>query len=337
MSILDNMTEMSDNNVTIAENQQAVYNAGMRAGLAQDPDYSEGYKDGYNQGATDASGIAWESLLNGDIPVGKAKEADVAKNAKKADLAAKATNSDFATRAASSETSDHATNADTATEAGHAALADLATEATHAGSASHSDRATYADGASHATTATSADTATTATVAKGIEGKLPVSSGGTGAADAAGALNALGAASIVKGYYIGTGDFGVNNPNTLTFDREVKLLIIFPATAADGEEVELVDDYDDDAGMSKKGRGISNLLFLGGTGFYTEVHHRVTYGDGRYYDFGGKLHVSVFSNSVSWYVEPTSEDAKGPGYPEAKAKLQRNIEGSTYHYIAFLA
>jgi hypothetical protein len=331
MSILDNMTEMSDNNVTIAENQQAVYNAGMRAGLAQDPDYSEGYKDGYNQGATDASGIAWDSLLNGDIPVGKAKEADLAKNAKKADLAAKATNSDFATRAASSETSDHATNADTATEAGHADLADLATEATHAGSASHSDRATYADGASHATTATSADTATTATVAKGIEGKLPVSSGGTGAADAAGALNALGAASIVKGYYIGTGEGGVNTPNTLAFDREVKLLILFPELSPDEteRELEMTHKVGDEVNLD-------NLLFLGGTEFYIYTHY-TTETSNNLYSYSGNLRVSVFSNTISWYIDPTSDDAKDYYKKKERARLQRNKEGCTYHYIAFLA
>ena len=105
MSIAEKASEISGNNATIAENLQKVYDAGLKAGLAQDPDYAEGYKDGVE------SGTLWESLLNGDIAVGKAREADHATEA------------------------DHSTNADHATEADHAVNADRATNADHAATA----------------------------------------------------------------------------------------------------------------------------------------------------------------------------------------------------------
>ena len=105
MSIKDNVNEISENNVAIAENQQKVYEAGVRAGLAQDPDYAEGYDDGYEQGLTDSSGVVWEELLNGKTPVGRAREADHATTA---------TSATAATNADHSLESDHATVASSA-------------------------------------------------------------------------------------------------------------------------------------------------------------------------------------------------------------------------------
>ena len=189
MSIKDNVNEISENNVTIAENLEKVYNAGMRAGLAQDPDYSEGYDDGYEQGLTDSSGVVWEDLLSGKVPVGKAREAD------HADKATNAENAENAKNANHAKSADNATNANRATEANHAAEADHSVEADHATEADHSVEADHATNADKANTAVSADHATTATVANSansFNGVLPIENGGTGANNPIDALKNLG-------------------------------------------------------------------------------------------------------------------------------------------------
>lgn len=189
MSIKDDVMEVSENNVTIAENLQKVYDAGMRAGLAQDPDYAEGYDDGYEQGLTDSSGVVWEDLLSGKVPVGKAKEAD------HADKATNAENAENAKNANNAKSADNATNANRATEANHATEADHSEEADHATEADHSTNADHATNADKANTAVSADHATTATVANSanrFNGVLPIEEGGTGANNPIDALKNLG-------------------------------------------------------------------------------------------------------------------------------------------------
>lgn len=208
MSIAEKAGEISGNNATIAENLQKVYDAGLKAGLAQDPDYAEGYKDGVE------SGILWDDLMSGASPVGRAREAD---HATSADNAAKA---DYASEANRATEADHATKATTATEANHAI------EATHAANADH---ATSADNATNADRATNAGHATTAAVAQALAGVLPVEKGGTGANSVAQALANLGltrVAYIARGSYMGTETYGKDYPNSLTFPFVPKLVII---------------------------------------------------------------------------------------------------------------
>lgn len=153
MSFMENVSEISENNATIAENQQKVYEAGVRAGLAQTPDYSEGYEDGYASGVDDSLGGYLTELIDGKVKVGKAKEADHAAsatnavNAEHAGDAGHATNADHATGADHAASADQATEADHAAEAGHAAEADHATEADHADSANVASYAAIADNA----------------------------------------------------------------------------------------------------------------------------------------------------------------------------------------------
>lgn len=156
MEILDTFIEnqgaISGNNATIAENQMKVYEAGLKAGLMQDPDYQEGYEDGRDA----AMGVEWESIIDGSVPVGRAKEADYAKKADRATLADRATESG---RAANAEEATHARTAGRATEADHASEADHSAEADHASEADRAKEATnagYSANAGHATTATSA-------------------------------------------------------------------------------------------------------------------------------------------------------------------------------------
>ena len=231
MSIVEKASEISENNATIAKNQQRVYEAGVRAGLAQDPDYAEGFEDGHAQGITDASGVIWEDLLSGEIAVGKALEADHAAeathsiNSDRSLLADKATEADHASTATNA---DHSATAGRAAEADHS---DTATNATLAERATNANNADRADFAGHATTATQATSATTADIAKALDGVLPVATGGTGSGTVDGALAVLGltlAANIAFGSYVGTGSKGTSdNPIVLTYDFDPKIIIFF--------------------------------------------------------------------------------------------------------------
>ena len=193
-SIIENESEISENNAAIAANQQKVYEAGVKAGLLQDPDYAEGYQDGLDS----AAGVEWESLLDGRTPVGRAIEADHATKADhaiSADQAISATNADKASRA------DHATNADYASEASHAPEADHATNADHAGEADHAAEATHAtisDNANFASHATTSTVSQTANKAKSIDGVLPIEEGGTGANTPAQAFINMGGTTYQK-------------------------------------------------------------------------------------------------------------------------------------------
>lgn len=155
-TFIENQSNISGNNATIAENQRKVYEAGIRAGLSQDPTYSEGYEDGLDAAL---GGAEWQDILNGNTPVGKAKladratEADRAKTASTAISAEVANHAGVADRSYESDHAAHAVNAeeaDLAKEATHSADADRATEA------DHTPEADYAKNAGHATTATTA-------------------------------------------------------------------------------------------------------------------------------------------------------------------------------------
>ena len=314
MGIRDDVGEISENNVTIAEKQEKVYNAGMRAGMMQDPDYSEGYDDGYEQGLTDASGVVWEDLLSGKVPVGKAKEADHATTATNANHADSATNAGRATEADHSAKADHATNANhsaTADEASHADTATSATNAGHAESADEASHATTADNAGHATTATVANSA------NALNTVLPIEKGGTGGTTPVVALDNLGAASIVRGFYIGTGTCGESNPNVLTFDRPVKKIEILPGRESETASVDYypASDSNDDYGQLYD--TVTPLPLYG-------VHYKPRQSSERIY-------VVSFDKTVSWYAPDTIA-----GQPIDRSGLQRNELGKIYEYIAYM-
>ena len=193
-SIIENESEISENNAAIAANQQKVYEAGVKAGLLQDPDYAEGYQDGLDS----AAGVEWESLLDGRTPVGRAIEAD---HATKADHAISADQAITATNAEKASRADHATNADYASEASHTPEADHATNADHAGEADHAAEATHAtisDNANFASHATTSTVSQTANKAKSIDGVLPIEEGGTGANTPAQAFINMGGTTYQK-------------------------------------------------------------------------------------------------------------------------------------------
>lgn len=306
MSIVENASEISKNNETIAKNMQKVYDAGVRSGLAQDPDYAEGFEDGHTQGLSDASGVIWEDLLSGEIPVGKAREADHAAeathsiNADRAALADKATEADHA---ATATNANYSANAGRAAEADHS---DTATNATLAERAANADNADRADFAGHATTATQATSATTADTAKAFDGVLPVANGGTGAGTVDGALAVLGltgAAKIATGSYEGTGEY-FGQPysaykNTLTFPFVPKLVVVQGA-----------------GGLA------TELFMVNGTGSVEIPVLRE--GDMGWFNTYTDVTVSWSGNTVTWHTVASKS-----------AGEQFNAKDSTYRYVAF--
>lgn len=139
---------------------------------------------------------------------------------------------------------------------------------------------------------------------------------------ASGEFVELGQSSIVRGSYVGTGTYGANNPNTLTFERPLKMLIIMPAIVEgyshtfyqpdDGDEY-----YDGAIAPSRYGNG-GTPVFLFGTEFKPIVSNASA--SESYDDW---LEITQWGASVSWYCS-------------ANAKFQRNASNCTYHYVAFL-
>ena len=110
-------------------------------------------------------------------------------------------------------------------------------------------------------------------------------------------------AKIQTGSYIGTGTYGSNNPNTLTFDFEPKLLIV--AGTVNGHSTNQV-------------YGVTVIYIEGQNEYGFLVQTNAGYVNGNVYRDG---------NTISWYNTDSSSQYS-PG-------LQFNISGETYSYIAF--
>lgn len=155
------------------------------------------------------------------------------------------------------------------------------------------------------------------TSAQDLYGQVPIENGGTGAATALAALSNLGAASIVKGSYVGTGTKGAGNPNTLVFERPVKLLILLPVNE-EGTTTNYIC-YRSVKSDSNTVYWENTPLFLFGT---------------KYRPNDSRFVITNFDKTVSWYY--THDAGNGATYPDA-IEYQRNREGVVYEYIAFLA
>ena len=110
------------------------------------------------------------------------------------------------------------------------------------------------------------------------------------------AAAAQGNCRIVTGSYVGTGTYGSEHPNTLTFTFQPR--VIFLDTYAD-ESYNSIPEY--------------YILFQGAPRFVTP---------------GGNSRNALLwnENMVSWYYTGRADDSDGP-------ERQLNISGRTYHYI----
>lgn len=183
------------------------------------------------------------------------------------------------------------------------------------------------------------DTLYPKTKAQQILGTIPVTSGGTGATTAGGAVDSLitalstitpaagdlialkdangtagkttltalatlmsslgGGAKIQTGSYVGTGTYGSSNPCSLTFDFEPKLFVFFATENA-------IYYY----GQNTSSSTVTHIIMLWGT---TTAW---VSGSGGYRNY-----ITYTSNKISWYND-------------SSAARQCNESGTTYKYCA---
>ena len=112
---------------------------------------------------------------------------------------------------------------------------------------------------------------------------------------------ALGVSKIVTGSYTGTGTYGSSNPNSLTFDFDVKLLIL----------------------QAAYGYAVLPIIF--------------TQGEKEYYTYymsgsisNAKMTVSFDGHTISWYTSSTN----GSRYGNSAENMQFNHDGEIYYYAA---
>lgn len=132
-------------------------------------------------------------------------------------------------------------------------------------------------------------------------GTLPISMGGTGQTTLAGLTSALaagGLAKIVTGSYTGTGAYGSNAQNSLTFAIAPKLLVVMPESNTSG-------------GTYGGFIAINGVTALRAGGLEDDVTN-----------LQSQLYLTWGPTSVSWYG--------------TAAIYQQNMDGATYRYIAIL-
>lgn len=112
---------------------------------------------------------------------------------------------------------------------------------------------------------------------------------------------------LTIGSYVGTGTYGANNPVSLTFDFEPKILVVR------GKVRYAAQSYRDETILMVKGTNKYWSNVMGSTGTYS-LQEVVTW-DG---------------NTVSWYTTSTGS------YPAYRAGEQLNVADSTYNYFAIV-
>ena len=118
--------------------------------------------------------------------------------------------------------------------------------------------------------------------------------------------------TVVTGSYVGTGTYGESNPNTLLFERPVKMLVILPINDPNGEYARY-----------------EQIVYEPSSG-YTNTHSN-------WYDEHNPLHlfgVKYRPNNMDFVV--TKFDTEVSWYCRYSEVAQRNREGVVYEYIAFL-
>lgn len=129
--------------------------------------------------------------------------------------------------------------------------------------------------------------------------------------DGLAALNALAGTFIrlKAGSYTGTGTFGADNPNTLEFDFEPRIVIVFKSTYKPGCYTTSSSD-----------------------GAYNDIKQEFLFGGSAFYVNGGSTNAytkySMNGKTLSWYSEHSGTVA------HMGAAMQMNTENATYQYIA---
>lgn len=157
---------------------------------------------------------------------------------------------------------------------------------------------------------------------------MPIEKGGTGATTAEEARDNLGlsyAAKIQTGAYVGTGKYGEDNPNTLTFEFEPKVVRVFATYKGDNSI------YTDIIGMYER------TTFLRTSNVSTSYHDGLNDSESGHSDYDGIVTNVVIweGNTLKWYAKEVLKDTDlGSNTYSNYAALQNNTEGVTYHYVA---
>lgn len=149
----------------------------------------------------------------------------------------------------------------------------------------------------------SADRIPNLSAGKITSGTLPVARGGTGVTSLSALVTALGTGRVAVGSYAGTGETGVDHPNSLTFPFVPKLIWIPVEIFSNGTMINY-QEY-----------GVFAPLAL--TTGYKKI--------GPTFYNGGSCYAKCSSDkkTVYWYADPSYNDS-----------TQLNNAGSTYYYFA---
>ncbi len=127
--------------------------------------------------------------------------------------------------------------------------------------------------------------------------------------------NATGGAMIATGSYVGTGESGEDNPNTLTFDFVPKVLWVGQGAVPSFYTNEFGGVY------------LSGQMFI--TNLQSASSASLHCGS-----WIGDNHISVDGRTVSWYSEGQATVVDGEYAYVGGVYLQLNVLGETYNYFA---
>ena len=109
------------------------------------------------------------------------------------------------------------------------------------------------------------------------------------------------------GSYEGEGKFGADNPNTLEFDFDVKMVIVYDPSNTE---------------LTTSNTQARQDFLVGGSGFTAPLAST----------YGGRVKYSMSGKTLTWYAD--YYDLNGNECSRFTPAAQMNTEGTTYYYIA---
>lgn len=148
-------------------------------------------------------------------------------------------------------------------------------------------------------------------------GVLPVERGGTGVESLSALAEALNGAQVVSGSYVGTGTYGADNPNTLTFSFAPKLVIMLGYLSTSGSWTPCF------GGGETQQDGYSKITVMTATAMTTSYKQNAGF---RNYAYPGTSNISYGKKSA---------DGKTFAWYNTHGELnQFNATSNTYYYLA---
>ena len=135
-----------------------------------------------------------------------------------------------------------------------------------------------------------------------------------------------GTTNIATGSYVGTGKYGKNNPNSLVFDFEPKVVYIF----TNSYNMKVLEGYSSDF----------HRFLYGATSFNARTVAYVTNvsGSGNWVEGDIAINYTMSNNTLTWYTTYKDDYTPDSNVNKQKAtyaaQSQQNTSGSTYYYVA---